>query len=284
MHDKYKQTITHLISFAEDNPDIEAIIMVGSQCRRIKPADEYSDLDVIVCTTDPGKYINNADWINYFGNPVCSFIEITFDGDKERRVLYDDNRDIDFPFLPIDLKQPFNFLHNPDILSILESGYRVLYDRSNILVNKIKDALKKRRKDKPGHSKKEIKNIVNDFNYHIIWAVKKLRRKELWTAVNCINNYLNKLLLHMIRYYIAMCNGHEIKWPVGRFLEDYIPDDFKQKLKSCFCRYDESEALKSIHVLCGFFNELVKQVYEKLGYNYEPGQLITVRKFIDLLS
>jgi hypothetical protein len=25
-------------------------------------------------------------------------------------------------------------------------------------------------------------------------------------------------------------------------------------------------------------------VYEKLGYNYETGQLITVRRFIDLLS
>jgi hypothetical protein len=134
MHEKYTDTISLLTTFARDNPDIEAIIMVGSQCRPVKPADAYSDLDAIVCTTDPGKYIDNADWINYFGNPVCSFIETTFDGDKERRVL------------------------------------------------------------------------------------KKLKRKELWTSVNCINNYLNKLLLQMIRHYVVICDGHEIRWPAGRFL------------------------------------------------------------------
>jgi len=284
MCDKYKVTLKKIIAFAQDNKDIQAIIIVGSQCRRIKPADDYSDLDVIVCTTDPQKYIRNADWINYFGNPVCSFIETTFDGDKERRVLYDDNRDIDFPILPLDSAQPFDFLDNPDLLSILESGHRVLYDRANTLAGKIKSALQKYQHSGPGYAKSEIENLVNDFNYHIIWALKKLKRKELWTAVNCVNNYLNKLLLRMMKYHAGICNCNEIKWPVGRFLEEYIPDAFKETLKSCFCRYDESEAGKSIKALFGFFNELANQVYKKLGFDYDIGQLKTVKKFIDLLS
>lgn len=283
MYGKYESTIHDIIIFAKENPDIIAIIMIGSHTRKIKPADIYSDMDLIICTINPDKYINNSNWLNNFGNVVCSFIETTFDGEKERRALYDDNRDIDFPIQSLNSEESIDFLKNPNLLAVLNKGYRVIYDKTKLIKKNIEISLKSKGPVIENYSISEIENLVNDFYYHIIWATKKIKRKELWTGVNCINNYLAKLLLTMIKYYSMICNNHVLDWHGGRFLEDYIPENITLKLKDCFCRYDENEAIRAINAVHDLFTELSKSVYRKCGYKFNNDQVEHIKKLKDMV-
>ena len=281
---KYKDSIEKIIYFAGKNADIEAIIMIGSQCRKIKPADKYSDLDLIIVTDKPDKYINDDKWLNNFGEIVCTFVEPTIGGGKERRVLYNDNRDIDFSVVPSSYKFSDKHFTDPTTLSTFEKGYKVIYDKLNIVEDMLKSKLKKKSDKLVLKSEKEMNDFVSDFNYHIIWAAKKLKRKELWFSIGCINCYLGNLLLQMIKYYTVLYNKNNTIWHYGRFLEDYIPDKFKKRLSSCFCRYDEKDAEHSIASLFEFFNELAKNVYKKAGYKFNNSQFLEIKKLLKLIN
>jgi aminoglycoside 6-adenylyltransferase len=282
---KYKDSIKKIIDFAGKNADIEAIIMIGSQCRKIKQADKYSDLDLVIFTDNPDKYIDVENWLNNFGGKVvCTFVEITIGGFKERRVLYTDNRDIDFTIIPSSLIFSDEFFTNSIILNVCNKGYKILYDKSNIISKKLKKNLKGYNDKFILKPEKEMNNLVSDFNYHIIWAAKKLKRKELWISINCINGYLGNLLLQMIKYYTVLYNKNNTIWHYGRFLEDYIPDKFKKRLRNCFCRYDEKEAEHSIVSLFEFFNEITKNVYQKAGYKINNNQFLEVQRLLNLIN
>ncbi|MCG8479222.1 MAG: aminoglycoside 6-adenylyltransferase [Spirochaetales bacterium] len=98
--ERYRDIIDRLPGVAEEHDDIDAIAVVGSQSRRERPADQYSDLDLVIFCRTPGTYLDDTAWLDRFGGVVCTFTEPTVGGYTERRVLYRDNRDIDVTVLP----------------------------------------------------------------------------------------------------------------------------------------------------------------------------------------
>ena len=53
------------------------------------PADTLSDLDLVIITTNPSRYLNETAWFEALGEVLLSFIEETGVGQQfERRVLY----------------------------------------------------------------------------------------------------------------------------------------------------------------------------------------------------
>ena len=48
MTDKYEPILNRLLSMCANRHDVKCVIAIGSQCRKQSPADEYSDLDLII--------------------------------------------------------------------------------------------------------------------------------------------------------------------------------------------------------------------------------------------
>jgi len=71
---KYDQTVEKIIAWSERDRNIESVIIIGSQVRKEKQADEWSDLDLMVLANDPQVLLNENSWLNQFGTPVCAFI------------------------------------------------------------------------------------------------------------------------------------------------------------------------------------------------------------------
>ena len=59
-----QQLENRIIAWAESQPDIRAILVIGSRARRDLPADEWSDLDLMVFATDSERYLANGDWLS----------------------------------------------------------------------------------------------------------------------------------------------------------------------------------------------------------------------------
>ena len=57
--------------------------MVGSAARADCPADEWSDLDLIMVATDPLPYLSSADWAEDLGEPWVSTVERAPGGDVD---------------------------------------------------------------------------------------------------------------------------------------------------------------------------------------------------------
>ena len=56
-----QQLENRVVTWAESQPSIRAILVVGSRARRDFPADEWSDLDLMIFATDFEGYLVNDD-------------------------------------------------------------------------------------------------------------------------------------------------------------------------------------------------------------------------------
>jgi len=96
-----RQFEERLAAWAKTRPDIRAAIVVGSRARADHPADEWSDLDIVIIARDPERCLARTDWLQDIGNPWLTFLEPTATGgEMERRVLFEGGFDVDFAVIP----------------------------------------------------------------------------------------------------------------------------------------------------------------------------------------
>ena len=96
--DKYFQIKSNILKYAESDDDIKAIVAIGSSTRSDVKADEYSDLDLFIVTANTEPWFS-GEYPKKFGNVNISFIENTLGGGKERRCIYDEDKDVDMILL-----------------------------------------------------------------------------------------------------------------------------------------------------------------------------------------
>lgn len=92
---RYDELLKRLLAVCKAQPEIKAVIIVGSQAREISKADEYSDLDLIIACSEPQILLYENNIIGKLGKPVYSFVEDTFAGEKERCILFEKSLDVD---------------------------------------------------------------------------------------------------------------------------------------------------------------------------------------------
>src|SRR5262245_61357864 len=61
------QLIERFTAWGQGRPDIRAIAILGSQARTDRPADEWSDLDLLIVATDPRPYLAGGEWLAELG-------------------------------------------------------------------------------------------------------------------------------------------------------------------------------------------------------------------------
>jgi aminoglycoside 6-adenylyltransferase len=272
----YKHIIKRVIGWAEKNDTIRAVAAVGSRARKIFPADKWSDLDLAIITDDVSKYITSADWVTEFGNPLLTFIEKTPDESFERRVLYEGFLDIDFAFNTLPELGDENRLRF--ITSIMKRGHTILVDKDNLF-----PSLKKA--DDFHETKKSVEGMLNeihDYFYHCVWIVKKLMRGEVYTALRCLNLYMNRKLVTIIEEYEKIRHGQTYDtWYNGRFIEQWACPDIINELYGCFSDYDKNQVFTALKRNMALYKRLSRQVARARGFPYPESQVEEVEHWID---
>ena len=111
---------------------IFAILIFGSQARKDKAADEYSDLDVILIVDEPDYFISTDQWLCEIGSFNTSFTETLLDYTDERRILFDNTFDIDFIFWT---KKTIMSIPNDEALLLFSRGYSFLVDKIGLEIS-----------------------------------------------------------------------------------------------------------------------------------------------------
>lgn len=262
MQDRYTEIKDKILSIANKDTDIKAIIAIGSSVRSKSKADVFSDLDLIVATDNTEQWIY-GDIPEQLGSMKISFVEDTLGGAKERRVLYENALDVDMiAFTP----ERFITVIKEGIASwVCNRGYSVLYDAMGA-----KDLLDEYVSREITHTlltEAEYINMVNDFCFHVVWASKKLLRGEIWSAKMCIDSYLKNYLLKMMEMHCAYKYNIDV-WHDGRFLDKWADDIIKESLPKCFAHYDSSDMITSLSETKNLFVKMAKSVAKLKCYSY----------------
>jgi aminoglycoside 6-adenylyltransferase len=287
----YDQLIGNFVTWAQGEPNIRAALVIGSQARVERPADEWSDLDIVLIASDIERYVAKADWLEAIGKPLLTFFETTPAGDKERRTLFEGGLDVDFALIPrriiqqlryyLQVRNRFPLLlrllprkmtwqmqqEAAEFAAIIDRGVRLLVDKDGITATMSLGVSSTPLYQPP--SQAEFLNVVNDFWYHTLWTAKHLRRGELWWAKSCCDGYLKERLRWILEWQARAMHGpdHDT-WMRGRFLEQWADPRAVSKLKATYAHYDEEDTWQALFATMDLFRWLSLETAEKLGFPY----------------
>jgi hypothetical protein len=114
-------------SWAASQPDIKGIAFVGSYARGTSGAD--SDLDLIVLTSNPNRYLKDHTWLLQFGEVVNSQNE-TWGRVETVRSTYEPGLEVEYNFAPLEWA---DVPVDPGTLRVVKEGFRVLFDPDGML-------------------------------------------------------------------------------------------------------------------------------------------------------
>lgn len=265
----YEQLIGRFVAWAQDRPDIRLAIVLGSRARVEPPADEWSDLDILLMVTDPELYLTGSDWLKNLGDFRITFLEPTpLGGGMERRVLFKGGLDVDFSIVSsTQAEQGVQRSSPSEIMQIFGRGMRVLLDKDGRVPPVNPTIIKPGSSSSPTQS--EFIETANDFWYHAVWTAKKLRRGEVWTAMMCCDVYMKRLLLKAVECHARALNGQNYDtWYNGRFLEHWADPRVVEGLRGTFARYAKDDITGALSATMDLFRWLTKEIAESLAYPY----------------
>ncbi|MEM2906282.1 MAG: aminoglycoside 6-adenylyltransferase [Candidatus Bathyarchaeia archaeon] len=266
----FERLIARFTAWAQSQPDIRAAVIVGSQARVDHPADEWADLDLILVTADPDRYLSSTEWLENIGNPWLAFLEKTATGEEwERRVLFEGGLDVDFAILSAGkIQQILRHEIPPEAADIFRPGMRVLLDKDGVAA-KLSASAPRQASPRPP-TRDEFLEVVNDFWYHALWTAKHLRRGELWWAKGGLDYYMKwNCLLRVIEWHTRATRGWNYNtWHGGRFLEEWADPRVLQGLRGAFAHYDEEDVKRALFATMDLFRWIAAETAEKLGYPY----------------
>jgi aminoglycoside 6-adenylyltransferase len=265
----YQQLLDRFVAWAQTQPDIRAAIVLGSRARADRPADEWSDLDLLVLTSDPGRLLAQTDWLDHLGTPWLTFLEPTATGGgTERRALFEGGLDVDFVPTPVELVRQFASQGwPPEVAGVIRRGMRFVLDKDGLAAS-LEMPTDEQPMPRPPTQERFL-NLVNDFWYHAVWVAKKLRRGELWTAKLGCDSYMKRLLLIMIEWHAGAASGWSADtWHNGRFLEQWADPRAVDGLRGAFAHYDAADIRRALLATMDLFRWLATEAAGRLGYPY----------------
>ena len=262
--ERYNEIVSRLLKLCMENSELKAVIAIGSQCRHQVKADRFSDLDLIIGCEDHEKILLCDKWVGTLGEIKYSFVEDTIADQKERRVLFSGDLDVDMIVFP--WEQLVNALKNHQLDGLLQRSSRLLYG-DEVYARLLKQIPSSEHLSGKVMPEKEFVNLVHDFFFHTVWAKKKIMRGEIWVGQMSVNGYLKNLLLKMIEQYeISVHNGNYDVWHDGRMLEKWADSEILRELESCFCGYSSEELLKALESTKKLFIRLAGHCAREYGY------------------
>lgn len=100
----YADLEARIAAWADTHPDLLAGVVVGLRGRPDHPADEWSDLDLIIFSTAVDVFTQNGAWLESFGELWASWLSSTGTGYPEWFALYAgglSSISFSYSFLPI---------------------------------------------------------------------------------------------------------------------------------------------------------------------------------------
>jgi len=250
-----------IADWAGSRDDVRAAVVVGSRARTSTPADRWSDLDVVLIVDDSEPYAESAAWVFEFATPALTFLEDTPVGQRERRVLYETGEDVDLPLFPLSALDRLEQSNNATAL--IARGYRVLVDEIG-LEERLRGLVE--RAPKPEQpTQADFGQLASDFWYHALWAAKKLRRGEVFTALGCLDGYLKARLVTLLEWHARAVDPSVDTWHAGRFLERWADPGALSALEKAFAHYDVRDVARALWETIDLWQGLEEETARRLG-------------------
>lgn len=268
----YERLQIELAAWAERIAEIRAILVVGSQARQIKPADEYSDLDISLYVTrnhaqETEFYLQ---WMRNFA-PVWMILEEHHDETKSWLILYQGGIKVDFSVTPISTLQPL--IDDQYLWDDQQRGYNILLDKDGIVAQLPTPTPFAPLPYTPPTQAQFIQRVEGYF-YGAVYLAKQIKRSNLWKA-KWADQIQQRMLLEMLEWHAHATHDSPVDtYYRGDFMRDWVSEATWRELHDVFAHFEAADSRKSLIASVRLFTRLTEETAAKLGYDY-PQRVIT---------
>lgn len=243
--------------WAESRDDIRAVLVIGSQARRVHPADELSDLDLLVFTTNLESYTTDGAWLEQFGEIWVSLLEDTGGGDPEWLVIYAGGHKVDLVFYATDrLTDPRTEPgRGSNWRKICRRGVYALVDKDNDARPILDDTSDLTLIEPPTAEQFDLTS--RRFWYSVMIVAKFIRRGELWVVQSKQQNAA-RWLLQVLEWQAAM-QGRD-PWHEGRFMQEWVDPAAYNQLPGIFSQWAAIDSWRGLLATMSLFREVAGKV------------------------
>lgn len=280
MKQENEDLLVKISDFGIAAEDVFFLGLIGSSTNDDRVSDQYSDIDLILVTSDPMKYYREDAWLRSIDEVWFTFTESAPDINYwERRCIFKDGLDVDFVIVDAE-KLRTDSRQFPVLNEICRKSLRVVLDKNQ--TKQYVDRLIVEEKAYALPTQDEFANVVHDFYFHYLWSMKKCLRGEYWVALQCVNGYLKNKTLTMIEWYERSIHGTDYDtFYNGRFLEKWVEISIREDIKHIFSRYDKNEIIKAIIANKDFFTKIATRTAEMNSFDFPNKQVAKLSEWIN---
>lgn len=276
------EKLEQIIHWAEENPDVRAVLLTSSLVNPYAPVDDLSDLDIELVFNDMKVYESDKTWINTFGKPISMIEEdeTFFDGKHAMKmVLYEDHVKVDFK-----LYQKSEFLKEIQAETLPEDwdvGYKILVDKDDLTKDLKSATYQSIIIQKP--SEQRFQQLINDFWWDTTYVAKCLKRDEIFYAKFMSENVIRTdYLVPLLEWNIASENGWNITTNKhGRFFKKYLSPELWEKVEATFSGSDIEQNWIALFAYADLVHELGTDLAAKINSTYPIEVENNIRKYLD---
>lgn len=270
----YEQLETRLADWAQTQPAVRSVIVIGSRARG--DADRWSDLDVMIFLTDRERYAADPVWLHSFGDVWLTFRELMGEGDPEWFALYDGGIKLDASL--IDVRPDDDALDLESLLArhrykgVFARGVRVLYDR-----NAPPRLIAPQPVASPAPPTAEaFEANVSELLLEALTTAKFIGRGDFWRAQRWLAEFVRSRLLSLIEWHAY---GRDI-WYRGRFMERWADPRVLAALPQTFATFDRASLGRALLATLDLALWLGEEVAARFGFTYPSATHGKIRQLV----
>lgn len=262
-----------ILTAAEKDGNIRAVLITGSRANPDCPADIYQDFDIVYYVRDVLPYWDNLEWITaQFGAPALlqrpesmRLIPPDADGSYVYLMLFDDGNRID---LQITAK-PWQATGEPAVLLLDKDGtFPPLGVRPEHWYVRKPD-------------QKQFSDCCNEFHWCLNNVAKGIARDEIPYAMEQFNHYVRDMLLLMLEWNVGARHDFAVSaGKSGKYLKKYLPDDFYRRLLDTYSGAEPSQLWDAAFAMLALFGDAARDAAQRLGYTYDEAEERAIRRYM----
>jgi aminoglycoside 6-adenylyltransferase len=259
-----KEMLSLILSVAENDANIRAVIMNGSRVNPHAKKDPFQDYDIVYFVRDVEPYKRNQTFIQPFGELMIlqtpeDMVDPPPDNDGHYTYLMqflDGNR-IDLSLCSLDTIQA----------NIADSLTVVLLDKDHLIPELPSPSDRDYLPHKP--TAKQFDDCCNEFLWVSVYVAKGLWRDELTYTKHILDVYMREQLMKMLIWYVGVETDFQ-KSPgkMGKYLREYLAPESWTLLKNTYADWQSEHIWESLFVMDDLFRRTGRCVAEHFGFNY----------------
>ncbi|MGL6125734.1 AadS family aminoglycoside 6-adenylyltransferase [Chryseobacterium artocarpi] len=277
-----EKKLEQIIQWAENNPDIRAVLLTSSLVNPYAHVDNFSDLDVELVFNSRAPYEINNEWLKLFGEPISMIEEndTVFDGKHAMKmVLYKDHVKVDFKLYQVsDFSEE---IQNEILPEDWDVGYKALVDKDHLTKDLKSPTYQSIMIHQP--SEEKFQQLLNDFWWDTTYVAKCLKRGNIFYAKFMSENVLRTdYLVPLIEWHIASDHNwnHITTNKHGRLFKKYLSENLWNRVEATFSGSNIEENWTALFAFADLMHELGNNLAQKLKFTYPEKHEQDIRNYL----